>query len=187
MFSSLPQPNVGFKQIAVKTIHSNLYFHGHACKFFLKPTHQRFLVIPVNAGSCMAVWLMTDEVLTERRAGWHVGRRRSWRLRGRPEIALLLLHYSITSQVTSLSWLPLHHATTNMHSRQYSYNTVSVLPHIPQYLTCEDNNWCCSTDNFVKTQSHIKVRKRVAARTRSNTACGLSHHQSPVKPYLECL
>lgn len=61
--------------------------------------HQRFLVIPVNAGSCMAVWLMTDEVLTERRAGWHAGRRRPWRLRGRPEIALLLLlHYSITSQ-----------------------------------------------------------------------------------------
>lgn len=53
----------------------------------------------------MTVWLVTDEVLTERRAGWHAGRRRPWRLRGRPEIALLL-HYSITSQLTSPSWLP---------------------------------------------------------------------------------
>lgn len=56
---------------------------------------------------------MTDEVLTERRAGWHAGRSRPWRLRGRPEIALLL-HYSITSQLTSPSWLSLHHATTKM-------------------------------------------------------------------------
>lgn len=37
-------------------------------------------------------------------AGWHAGRRRPWRLSGRPEIAPLL-HYRITSQVTSLSWL----------------------------------------------------------------------------------
>lgn len=44
----------------------------------------------------MAVQLVTDEVLTERRAGWHTGRRKPWRLRRRPEI-VLLLHY-ITSE-----------------------------------------------------------------------------------------
>lgn len=112
MFSSLLQPNVGLNQITVKTIHSNLYFQfSHASRF--SPNLERFLVNSVNAGSCMAVWLMTDEVLTERRAGWHAGRWRPWRLRGRPEIALLL-HYSITSQLTSPSWLPLHHATAKV-------------------------------------------------------------------------
>lgn len=112
MFSSLLLPNVGPNQITMKTIHGNLYFQfSYASDFFCKPVHQSFLVNSVNAGSCMAVWILTYEVLTERRAGWHAGRRRPWRLR--PEIALLL-HYSITSQLTSASWLPLHHATAKM-------------------------------------------------------------------------
>lgn len=48
----------------------------------------------------MTVWLVTDEVLTEGRAGRHVGRRRPRGLRGGPEIALLLLQHYITSDFT---------------------------------------------------------------------------------------
>ena len=40
----------------------------------------------------MTLRLVTDEVLTETKAHWHTGRWRAWKLRGRPEIALLL-HY----------------------------------------------------------------------------------------------
>lgn len=46
-------------------------------------------------------------------ARWAAGRQRPWRLRGGPEIALLL-YYDITSQPTPLSWLPLHHASVWM-------------------------------------------------------------------------
>lgn len=103
MFWSLLEPNASLNQVTVKTNHSNLYFRTRST---------RFLVNSVNAASHMTVWLMTDEVLTEGRAGWHAGRRRPWRLRGKPEIALLL-HYGITSQLISPSWL-LHQAIAKM-------------------------------------------------------------------------
>lgn len=95
-----------FGWITVKTIHSNVYFQlSHATGFSPNLCIKRFLVNFVNAGSHRAVWLMTDEVLTERRAGWHAGRRRPWSLRSRPEIApaaTALQHY-ITADFTNMA------------------------------------------------------------------------------------
>ena len=98
-----------------KTIRSKPTFsiQQSRLQLFSEPVRQWFLGNSVNAASCIGVWLMTTELLTERRAGWHAGRPRPRRLRGGPEIALLL-HYSITSQLTSPTWLPLHHATAEM-------------------------------------------------------------------------
>lgn len=68
----------------------------------------------------MALWVMTDEVLTEGKAGWHAGRWKPWRLRGRLEIAWLL-HYSITSQGLSSSQPPLHLTTIKVSQNRYNW------------------------------------------------------------------
>lgn len=60
-------------------------------------------------------------------------------------------------------------------------------PQMPHYLTHKKTHSSCSWQ-LSQNHNHIKVKgvlaERVPARTRSNTACGLSYHQSPVKPYL---
>lgn len=55
----------------------------------------------------MAVQLVTDEVLTERKAGWHAGRWRSWGLRGGSEIALL--HYITADWIVMAAVASCHH------------------------------------------------------------------------------
>lgn len=95
---------------------------------------------------------MTDEVLTERKAGWHSGSWKPWRLRGRPEIALPLLHAA------------LHH---NWFHRHGCHSIIK-----PARNHGKGTTGCSTLD------SHIQVINSGRSLTLSNTWCDLLYFQA---------
>lgn len=90
------------------------------------------------------VQLMTDEVLTERKAGWYAGRWKPWRLRGKPEIALLL-HYITTDFIVMPA------AASCNHQRCH-----------------EDRYSCCNGWTLSRNRLHTSLPKRTISCTSVN-------------------
>lgn len=98
--------------------------------------------------------LMTDEVLTERGAGWHSGKWKPWRLRGRPEIALPLLHAALHH-----NWLHRHgcHGITKP-TRYHGKGTAAPVTHASSHKRGKNSDtvyYCTWCDVFPSKQQPL--------------------------------